>query len=381
MFCSHCGTSNIDSGKFCMSCGTPLTTSSQIVDKVNVSKMKLLFMRHKILLISGAGVLAIGLIIPIVISLTSSNPNKEIAIVMDEKSADQKIVLLDGEDIIKELDQTFSKSTQIKNLCFMKQDDCEFVYFFASDKSWNVEYYWDYEKDKLYYVSQKKSDSSGKRKFSENIHKDTPIWKLAKDLILYSRDEKVTYTFIQTSIYKDISMKYDIRTELTKFKNGDGDSSKIKITFLDKMNGNTIYTIQENVNDSFGQIFKQCDNVRSYSTGKNEYDDAVDGNYGFLVVADLNFDNKEDFALMAASFNTGPLYSFYTQNSEGKFVQDKFLNEQMMAFPSKINKYEKTLTQLVRAGCCELRETVYTFDAKSNIWKEVSNKFVSLGRQ
>jgi hypothetical protein len=124
----------------------------------------------------------------------------------------------------------------------------------------------------------------------------------------------------------------------------------------------------------FSNVLKNCDFVRSYATGFNKGNEVVDNDFGDLIIADLNFDGKDDFALKKDSGgNGGPVYNFYVQNN-GKFILDKFLTEQMEFFPTRINKNNKTLTTFVHANAYQLGEHTYRFAA--NKWKETKHKLI-----
>ncbi len=104
---------------------------------------------------------------------------------------------------------------------------------------------------------------------------------------------------------------------------------------------------------------------------------SLDNDFGDLVVADLNFDSREDFAMIKDSGgNGGPVYNFYIQNESGEFILDKFLTEKMEFFPTRIVKSNRTLITKVHANVCQVGEHTYQLDVKLNKWKQIKHRFI-----
>ena len=116
----------------------------------------------------------------------------------------------------------------------------------------------------------------------------------------------------------------------------------------------------------FSSDFDICKDVRSYVTGFHAKTQAADNNFGNLIVTDLNFDGREDFAVKRGSGgNGGPFYDYYIQSRNGKFIRQNFLSDEMVFFPSKINKSRQMLTTYVHAGACALSEHIYQYRVKT----------------
>ena len=125
--------------------------------------------------------------------------------------------------------------------------------------------------------------------------------------------------------------------------------------------------------------FKDCNNVRSYITGKNKKNQRVEDNdYGDFIIADFNFDNIEDIAIENDNSNSGPQYNFYVQDNFKKFHLDRFLTDSMGYFPAKINEKNKTLVTYIIGGACWLGEHIYKLNEKSYKWKQISHKTINL---
>jgi hypothetical protein len=125
------------------------------------------------------------------------------------------------------------------------------------------------------------------------------------------------------------------------------------------------------------QPYSDCNAVRSYMTGFNENTDAMDNDYGDFIVADFNFDGKEDLAVKREEGgNGGPLYNYYLQNESGTFVIDIYLSETMIFFPTEIDSNKKTLMTLVHANAYQMNETTYKLNSTTGKWKEVKQRLV-----
>lgn len=144
-------------------------------------------------------------------------------------------------------------------------------------------------------------------------------------------------------------------------KYGAEDHSYSKIIVL-IFNKNKKLAIQKIVIDAdylAEAVYQDCNNVRSYTTGKNKNIEAVDSDFGDLIVANLNFDGKEDLAIKRESGGAaGPFYKFYIQNEKNIFAKDIYLTEKMSSFPSDIDWKEKTLTTNIFASYYSSHQTV-----------------------
>lgn len=185
-------------------------------------------------------------------------------------------------------------------------------------------------------------------------------------------------SYTQICNHKDISTTLDFKIEISRInRDFQMDSCKIKVDVFDKSSSKLIQVIQYSSVSFFNDAFSDCGNVRSYTTNVNRDSDAVDNDYGDIVVADFNFDNKEDFAIKNNSGgNGGPEYRFYIQDTKGGFFFDKFLSEKMIFFPMQINKKNHILTTLVHANARQLNETKYKFNLRTQRWKIIKSKLI-----
>jgi hypothetical protein len=117
----------------------------------------------------------------------------------------------------------------------------------------------------------------------------------------------------RTCMYRDLSKMFDC--ELTVTDNSDVAHNIFRYDIV-------LRIFEKNKNHKLVQAITfyteylhgepECNHVRSYLTGKNEKSLVMDNDYGNLIVADFNFDKKDDIAIVKdAGGNGGPLYAFY----------------------------------------------------------------------
>ncbi|RDC64236.1 XAC2610-related protein [Adhaeribacter pallidiroseus] len=154
---------------------------------------------------------------------------------------------------------------------------------------------------------------------------------------------------------------------------------KLELLIIDKIKNVEVQKIEFNAEETFDADFDDCSNIRSYVTGLNETDEAPDNDYGDFIVADFNFDDKEDFAIKKywAGGSSGPVYNYYIQDRAGKFVKDSYLSEEVEFFPSKFDKKRTSLQVIVPVGACSIAKHVYSFNTRINKWKEKSHRLKS----
>ena len=129
----------------------------------------------------------------------------------------------------------------------------------------------------------------------------------------------------------------------------------------------------------FSDDFQNCNAVRSYVTKKNIKVDALDNDYGDLIIADFNFDSKEDIAIKKDyGGNSGPLYDYYIQDNSGRFLRNFFLSEKMEFFPAIIDKKKMRLVTYLHAGVCGLGKHVYSLNKATNKWYQGSHRIINI---
>jgi hypothetical protein len=183
----------------------------------------------------------------------------------------------------------------------------------------------------------------------------------------------------QNCIITGLSQTFNFQTHIKRFKlDKSPDSCLVTIDIIDKLTSKTIQSIRFTTNFLLGDSsFISCTNVRSYSTGKNRNAKVLDNDYGDIIIADFNFDNKEDLAIKKEEGgNGGPLYNYYIQMTDNTFKLDKYLSETMTWFPTYINKNKSTLTTIVRANAYQRSETTYKLDTLTNKWTRIDQRLL-----
>jgi hypothetical protein len=175
----------------------------------------------------------------------------------------------------------------------------------------------------------------------------------------------------------DLSRAYDFKVDFTRKHRGDDTSAAwlIRIIVMDKKSGqvaDSIVTTAYYLPDQW----EDCEHVRSYTTGKNAKAQAQDNNYGQLVVADFNFDSREDFAIIHDfGGNGGPFYQFYLQDERHKFVYNAYLTDSVVYFPDQDAKTKRLVTYVHAGACCMGRHT-YKMLPGGIEWKEISHEIL-----
>ncbi|MFL5764425.1 MAG: XAC2610-related protein [Bacteroidia bacterium] len=182
-----------------------------------------------------------------------------------------------------------------------------------------------------------------------------------------------------TCRHTDLSDEFDIEISATRYQTRElGDSTFVTVTAGDK-EGNKKAIFGYYSTFFLDTVFEDCNFVRSYSTGKNKDAEVVDNDFGDVVIADLNFDGRDDLALKRElGGNGGPLYYFYIQDKKGDFAEDEYLSDSVVFFPNEINEKKKMITTLVHASAYSVRETKYSY--RNNKWIVSGNRIIGFGK-
>lgn len=183
----------------------------------------------------------------------------------------------------------------------------------------------------------------------------------------------------QTCLHKNLSKEFNFEIKVRKIKNPkeEIDSNAVKVTVYNKIT-NKKQELNFGSSFLFEKTFINCKNVRSYSTGTNKNAEIIDNDFGDLIIADFNFDNKEDFAVKNDSGgNGGPTYNFYVQDKNKNFALDQFLTSEMEFFPSKFILKNKRLITYVHANAYQLSENIFEYNDISKKWKYKQSRLVT----
>ena len=180
----------------------------------------------------------------------------------------------------------------------------------------------------------------------------------------------------ETCIHSNLSKSLLFKTRLEPLQILIGkrhyDSCQVKITVINKLSRKAIFTT-EFASGFLYSAYDQCNTVRSYTTGTGQDADIKDYDYGDLIVADFNFDGREDFAAkIDQGGNGGPFYRFYIQQPTGQFRLSRYLTDNVEHFPSKFDSVHKILTVLTHADSMAEGETTYKLNSQTGRWRRVS---------
>lgn len=189
--------------------------------------------------------------------------------------------------------------------------------------------------------------------------------------ILYSKKE-----CLQTKL----SNKYDYKISCVVKKDtlySNYYIARVKVLISEK--GKNIFKLKVNKlypGLCFITFFEDCNQFRSLTTKYLNEVEIVDNYLGDFVVADFNFDNKEDFAIRTYFYsNGGPYYEYFLQTDNQKFIKDSFLSDEMIFFPSKFDFKNKRLINYVHASVHGVHENIYQL-LKNGKWEYVQSEYI-----
>lgn len=212
------------------------------------------------------------------------------------------------------------------------------------------------------------SNSEQKKEIAESDSVSKPIADNDSSII-----DKV---IVQTRLLTDLSKQYNYLINFYfKYHSQSQEEYYCTILIKDKKSNSIIDSIKQDLSTLL--LADTLIDTRSYITGKDVNKEVQDNFFGRLVVADFNFDNREDFAVMNdVGASTGAIYTYYLQDANHKFKPDIFLSDTMSFFPDKIDPINKVLVNHVHANAYEMGESTYKLNAKTGRWKLIKHRFL-----
>ncbi len=182
----------------------------------------------------------------------------------------------------------------------------------------------------------------------------------------------------QNCTHTRLSKQFNFRTYVKRGISDNGfDEAAVTVIVTDKATKKETQRINFKTERVFAEAFTNCTAVQSYATGFNTQRDNADSDYGDLVVADLNFDGREDLAIKTQEgSNSGSWYAYYLQDSTGKFRRNKYLSDEMGFFPAEMNKKKRTLTIVIHLNVAAFGEITYKLDTTTQKWCKISSKTI-----
>lgn len=171
--------------------------------------------------------------------------------------------------------------------------------------------------------------------------------------------------------YTKLSEEFDFA--LAVDMDGEGLGQVAYISIIPKADAKMTQVIKFNYEDEFPTRFYNCE-ARSFITGYNI--DAVNdsGFLGDMVVGDLNFDNREDFAIFWNYGAHSTYYRYFIQDDTGHFMFDKYLTTKLESFPTDFDTINHTFEVNNIVGAWGYNLNAYKFDSEANKFIEIKNQ-------
>lgn len=182
---------------------------------------------------------------------------------------------------------------------------------------------------------------------------------------------------VPTHIHTELSKNFSVQTTRTdSFISQNEVHSQVIVTVLSNTGRDTLLSTTFRSESLFSDAFVDCNAVRSYSTGHQQYKDAPDNDFGDIVVADLNFDGTDDIAIKRDSGgNSGPTYNYYL-SKDGQLLFDEYLSHVMEFFPDEIAPSNRTLVTQVHLSALEESRMTYLLNEEGNTWERIDHSIV-----
>jgi len=212
---------------------------------------------------------------------------------------------------------------------------------------------------------------------NKSTQSDT-IRKVPTSQIQQIQEDKRVYDSVirKQFLRRNLSRQFDIHLRIVRFLEKDHihDSCMVTASLIDKKSKIIMDSVFLTSNLFFTNYFDNSFHMISYSTNVGAFKEVADNYAGDLIIADLNFDGRDDIALINdMGGNGGSFYSYFIQQPDRKFILDRYLTDSMVYFPSDFNKKRKTLTTYVHSGVSWMGKHVYQFDATKREWKRIES--------
>lgn len=194
----------------------------------------------------------------------------------------------------------------------------------------------------------------------------------------FERDSRIAYCVSKHDFRTDLSNEFDYDISVNHWKTADSirGFSEWKLTVIDKVTGQFTDSICLGSESYYEFVGNDRNRIRSLVTNTTDGFELHDNDQGDLIIADLNFDRKEDIALVRKSWgNGGPIYDFYIQGKHGQFSRDHYLSEIVMSFPEEINQAQRTIRTRTHANVMGAVIETYKFVGGKGQWRFVRRQY------
>jgi len=208
--------------------------------------------------------------------------------------------------------------------------------------------------------------------------KETPTTNTTANVEM-ERSDKHTFNLLSTRECEqtNLSNQLDILINLSRYSDTTEhhDSCVLKVLIKEKQTKVVVDSMLITSLFYLDDTFANCDSVMSFTTKFNAQRQVVDNYFGDMVVADLNFDNKDDIAIINDyGGNGGTFYSYYIQGDNKKFTLDSYLTDSVTYFPSIIDKTKQRLITYVHASAYSVSEQIYKYDKLTKTWSLIRQR-------
>lgn len=193
---------------------------------------------------------------------------------------------------------------------------------------------------------------------------EKPVIDTAGDYFQEQHHQKL---FRQLSRQFDIDFRLDRRLDTAEGRR----LTTVQLLLKDKATGGLLDSLQIPIMP-WGIFWKDSSDVRSYATGYRQHAEH-DQNFGYLVVADLNFDGRDDIAVSTdCGADNGPFYTFVLQQPGRRFAIDRYLTDTMQIFPFEIDRRRHMVSTDWAAGVAAAVERFH-YDTATRKWKMIEH--------
>lgn len=168
-------------------------------------------------------------------------------------------------------------------------------------------------------------------------------------------------------LHKNLSKNYDYKVQAIETKDSSGIShfTKVKVDVIKKSTQQIIQTIFSDISEDGYDYYDDCGEVFSYITGYKKKEYSNNNGMGDFMVADFNFDGREDFAFKTNNYFYTPQYKYYTFQSDSTFKEDTFIVGGAFTITQlKLKQYSRYLGD---------NETIYNYMPMTQKWIKIKS--------
>jgi hypothetical protein len=182
-------------------------------------------------------------------------------------------------------------------------------------------------------------------------------------------------TYGQSCVEKKISKNFDFEIIKKSLDSNDLVETEITVLITKKVGKSKAQILKFKSEFLLKSSFVNCsNNYINYGDCGLKFG-SIENDFGDLIITDLNFDGREDLAIKREEGgNGGPIYFFYIQTVDEKFIINDYLSKEMMFFPVDFDFETKTLQTYVRMNSSEHERLFYQYSESEKSWKIIERQ-------